>query len=187
MELSKSCRRLLTVAFAFCLCSGCAHTKHVQRGSLSERSTSESVIAPVAGYVRGRPTLSGSRLELRAGETATERALELMDKLAAADEGKKQLEDRVQVLEATLASKDFALQEGISEVRMTREDLARSRADLEQWKQDTQTLRAKLRDADQANLATLETTVTLLQKALEQGPKDSQKSGTPARSPSKTK
>lgn len=123
-----------------------------------------SISSPAAS--RTGPTITGSRLRLRPCQTATERALELTEQLALAEEATKRSDLRVQDLERTIAEKDLALQNARSEIQATRDLLAEGSSDLEKVRQEMQSLREKLRAADQQQLATLEATVALLQKAL---------------------
>jgi chromosome segregation ATPase len=108
----------------------------------------------------------GTRLHVAPGETATARALELSAKLDAAENEKQALAARVRDLQAALETKDKALKQATTEVTEARAELARARTELERWKADLIDLREKLRTADKENLATLQTTVSLLQQLL---------------------
>jgi chromosome segregation ATPase len=124
--------------------------------------------APEAMAARTKPTVTGSQLNLKPDETAAERALELTHKLTAAEEEKKALTMRVQQLETSLDEKDKALVQVAKEVQAASEEIARSREELQRWKQQVTALREKLGGAEKDNLATLQSIVSYLEHMTEQ-------------------
>ena len=166
------------VALGLCLIAGCATNNSIHRPNSPSAPANVPPSKPAPPVASSGPALSGSRLKLRPGETATERALDLTDKLGAEEQSKTAVTERVRQLESDLADKDAALRSAIDEVRTTREELARGRANWEQARSEAQSLRDKLQNAEQANLATLESTVGVLQKALDQASEEK-----PAKSP----
>lgn len=184
--ITEQIAKLFVVVLGFCLLAGCETNSGFRR--------SNSAVVPAnnpptisAAAVSSGPALSGSRLRLRPGETATERALDLTDKLAAEADSNAALTARIRQMESALADKDAALRAAIDEVRTTRVEMASNRANWEQARSEAQTLRDKLQNAEQANLATLESTVGVLQKALDQASKEKSDNSTPVSGPTKGK
>jgi chromosome segregation ATPase len=112
------------------------------------------------------PAVTGSRLPAADTETATEKALVLAQKLNEAVAERKRLAIRVEELEASGKVKDLALDQARAEIQSARTEMARARQELEQWKLEITALRDKLRGADEENLQTLQTAVSLLQQIL---------------------
>lgn len=120
------------------------------------------------GVQRDRPTAIGSQLNLKPDETVVERALELKEKLNAAEEEKKVITARLLLLETALADKDRALRATEQEVQSATDELIKARKELENWRVQVLNLRDKLRNAEKENLATLQSIVSVLEQLLEQ-------------------
>ena len=117
-----------------------------------------------SGFLQTGPAIAGTHLNLMPGQTATERALELAQKLNAADGENESLTHRIQELEVAVDDREKAIRQASEEIRATREELAEAREEIEQRTKDLAALRQKLRDADEENAIALETALTLLQQ-----------------------
>jgi outer membrane murein-binding lipoprotein Lpp len=123
------------------------------------------------------PSLVGTRLQTPEIETATKKALELTRRLGESEAERKQLASRVADLEAAGKEKDIALEQARTEIQSARTQMVRAREDLEEWKREITALRDKLRGADEENLQTLQTAVSLMHQILNQSHGDSATSG----------
>lgn len=123
--------------------------------------------APLPPVTATRPTVVGSPLNLAPGEAPVERSLDLARRLVTVEEEKLALAAQAQQQAALLESKDRALLHAEQEVRAASAEVAKARADLQRWKQDMGTLRDRLRDAEQENVATLRSLIAWLEHALE--------------------
>jgi hypothetical protein len=124
--------------------------------------------------VQQAPTITGSQLQLRPGETAADRAVELTQKLLAAEEEKKALTLRAQQLESALQNTEKSLQDKERALAQTGEEIqaasiavARTQADLQHWRQEIVGLRERLRSAEKENLVTLQSVAACLEQLLE--------------------
>lgn len=155
------------VGLAVLLVCGCAmHPFHRRCDSPAPCVTQAPVAYGMPPIVGDPPGVMGARLHVAPGETATARALELSAKLEATENEKQGLATHVRDLHATVEEKDKQLAQATKDVTEARAELARARTELERWKQEMANLREKLRAADKENVATLQTTVSLLQQLL---------------------
>jgi hypothetical protein len=126
-----------------------------------------------------KPTVIGCQLGLKGDETIVERALELTAKLATAEEQKKVLNERIQLLTANLDEKQAALQQAEHEVLAASAEMDRARAELQHWKELVAALRDKLSGAEKDNLETLQSIVGVLEKMLEADKRNEEKREAP--------
>jgi hypothetical protein len=112
------------------------------------------------------PGVYGSRLHVPPGESAAALALALSEQLAASKTENGLLAAQGRGLEAELEAKDKALARATADVGEARAELTSARIDLERWEREIVSMREKLEAADKENLATLQTTVALLQQLL---------------------
>lgn len=119
------------------------------------------------GYLRKGPSVIGTKLNLKPGETATQKALQLQDELQAAKLREDELRGRVADLEKEIDQKNTRLVEAIREMNSTRQELISVRSQLESWAQNMAQLREKIKAAEADNLATMQTIIGLLQQFLQ--------------------
>ena len=163
------------VSLAVCMVFGCAGMPASLWNQNPKPAPGDPAIAKAAppkpeeaGSTRTQPTVTGSQLNLKPDETLTQKALELSQKLNAAEEEQKAQALRTQQLEAALEEKDKTLLQATKEIQSASEELTRARADLQRSKQEVSTLRDKLRSAEKENLATLQSITSYLEQVLEQ-------------------
>jgi DNA repair exonuclease SbcCD ATPase subunit len=173
------------VLLAFGLSSGCTTVQRMNVPGLAAITRSGTKIAAQASPAPASPApavqppalppnttqppaVAGSRLPSIESETATQKAIELARRLNEAVAEKKRLATRVDELEASDKTKDQALEQARVEIQSARSELARARQELAQWKLEIAALRDQLRGADEENLQTLQTAVSLLQQVLTQ-------------------
>jgi hypothetical protein len=135
--------------------------------------------AAAAAPAGNGPTVTGKILNLKPDETPMERALELTEKLAVAEEHRRGLAVRIQQLEATLCEKDKALQQAEQEVLLAADEMNRARNELLRWKEQVIALRDKLGSTEKENLETLQSVVGVIEKLLEQEKRPEEKRETP--------
>ncbi len=119
-----------------------------------------------SGSPNRRSSISGSRLKLKPGQTATERALELEQQLEIANRKNRRLTDELESVKGELAQKNRELQDAIDVIRAAREELRLVRSQLNNWKKTVQILSNKIQDAEKVNRENLEKSIQLLQKQL---------------------
>ena len=157
----------LAVALVVLLVCGCATNPCHRCGHSPAPGVPPAPVAYETQAIPGAPPgVVGSRLQIAPGETATARALELSAQLEAIANEKQGLATHVRELHAALEERDKRLAQATADVNAAREELARARTELERWKAEMAGLREKLRAADKENVATLQTTVSLLQQLL---------------------
>lgn len=122
---------------------------------------------PSSAYMGRGPAVQGSRLNLRPGQTATEKALELQQELADSNSREDELEARVAELEAEIARKDQRILQAIREMNATRNELIAVRGQLEEWSRVMDQLRERIKETEVENLATMQTIISLLQQFLQ--------------------
>jgi hypothetical protein len=115
-------------------------------------------------YPAMRPTVTGAQLNLAQGETATDRALMLTQKLAAVEEERKNLAARVEQLKTAVEEKDKALLQASRDVLTACEEVSHTRTDLQGWKQEMVVLRDKLHGTEKENMTNLQSIISLLEK-----------------------
>lgn len=159
-------RFFVGAAFILPLC-GCAVGRAHSTGTSSEAAYQASSPTIAAAAQSGdAPGVSGSRLHVPPGDSAAARALALTDQLASSKTENQLLAEKVRDLEAELEGKDKALARATTDVTEARTELTKARTDLERWKLEIVRMREKLDAADKENLATLQTSVALLQQLL---------------------
>lgn len=133
------------------------------------------------------PAVSGKRLGILPGSSATERALELMGQLEAANvayqELQAQLEDQKQVIE----QKNRRLAEALEEVKAANQELRDVQRRLGTWQGELKDLHEKIRTSEAENLSNMQAILTLLKQLIDMGPEDVRGGGvkaTPLPSPS---
>jgi chromosome segregation ATPase len=114
-----------------------------------------------------RPTVNGAQLNLAPGETATDRALMLTQKLAAVEDERKILAARVDQLKAAVEEKDKALLQASRDVLTACEEVSHTRTDLQQWKQEMVVLRDKLHGTEKENMTNLQSIISLLERFMD--------------------
>ena len=112
------------------------------------------------------PAVSGSRLGILPGSTASERCFALMAELKAVEDEKQKLQTEVHNLQVVNQQQEDKLVQATSEIRSSRMELQKVRALLDEWKNDMSELRKKARNAEDENLDTLRAIVILLQELL---------------------
>ena len=113
------------------------------------------------------PSVLGSHLGLKPGETATERSLRLMSALGDLERHAEDVTQQNAHLSLLVHQRDEKLQLAVREVRAARKDLAAAKEDLERLKREVDGLREKFRNAEKDNAAVLQTMAPLLQQLLE--------------------
>jgi len=130
----------------------------------------DAVISPVP--TQG-PAVSGSRLGILPGSTASERCFELMARMKAVEEEKAALQEEVVRLQRVNERQQEKLVQATDEIRASREELQQVRALLDGWKKDMGDLRQRARSAETENMETLRAIVTLLQELMgEESPRE---------------
>jgi hypothetical protein len=120
--------------------------------------------APGTGFLENGPSISGTQLNLVPGHTATERALELTQKLADANADNDRLSAQVAQLESLRDQNELAIREATEDIRATRDELVGAREELEHRRGEIAALEQKLRDEGEENTSALETALALLQQ-----------------------
>lgn len=131
-------------------------------GSANEMARKDST-----GYLGKGPSVSGQRLMLKPGQTATEKALELMDELKDSQGREEELEARVVELDAEIEKKNQRIIQSIREMNATRQELIAVRGQLEVWAGNMNELRTKIESTEADNLATMQAIIALLQNFLQ--------------------
>ena len=147
------------IALMMVLASGCMPQVNPGAGSNAQPQEPR--------YPAMRPTVTGARLNLAQGETATDRALMLTQKLAASEEERKTLTARVEQLKAAVDEKDKALLQASRDVLSACEEVSHTRNELQQWKQEMMALRDKLHGTEKENMTNLQSIISLLEKFME--------------------
>ena len=118
-------------------------------------------------FLNKGPAVTGTKLGLKPGETATARALELQQELDQYKSREDDYRKRVADLEKEIEQKNSRLVEAIREMNSTRQELVAVKSQLEGWSQNMTDLREKIRSAEADNLATMQTIIQLLQQFLQ--------------------
>lgn len=113
------------------------------------------------------PSIIGSHLGLKPGETATERSLRLMSAIGDLERHVEDVTQQNANLNAVIAQRDEKLQSAVREIRSARKDLVTAKEELERLKREVEGLREKVRNAEKDNAAVLQTMAPLLQQLLE--------------------
>lgn len=145
-------------------------TSFIEGGFFQADKTAEGA-RPAAGdstaYMGKGPSVQGQRLNLKPGQTATEKALELQEELQASSEREEALEGRVAELEVEIEKKNERIVQAIREMNATRNELIAVRGQLEAWATNMNELRSRIQSAEADNLATMQTIISLLQQFLQ--------------------
>lgn len=113
------------------------------------------------------PSVIGSHLGLKPGETATERSLRLMSAIGDLERHVEDVTQQNANLNVLVNQRDEKLQLAVREIRSVRKDLATAKEELERLKREVNGLREKVRNAEKDNAAVLQTMAPLLQQLLE--------------------
>jgi hypothetical protein len=112
------------------------------------------------------PAVSGSRLGILPGSTATERLVETTAKLRAMEQKNRDLEAELGDCQTLARQQQNRLDQATGEIRAARQELSQMRTLLERWKKDLANLRQKENDAKQENEKTFQLIVDLLKELL---------------------
>lgn len=118
-------------------------------------------------FLNKGPAVTGTKLGLKPGETATSRALEQQQELDQYKSREDDYKKRIVELEKEIEHKNGRLVEAIREMNSTRQELVAVKSQLEGWSQNMTELREKIRSAEADNLATMQTIIQLLQQFLQ--------------------
>ncbi len=88
----------------------------------------------------------------------------VQQQLALCEVQRKALALRVQQLQAVLEEKDAALAQADRELQAANAEISRTREDLKHWKEETATLREKLRKSEDETLGALQSVVPALER-----------------------
>lgn len=113
------------------------------------------------------PSVIGSHLGLKPGETATERSLRLMSAIGDLERHVEDVTQQNANLNLLVNQRDEKLQLAVREIRSARKDLMTAKDELERLKREVDDLREKVRNAEKDNAAVLQTMAPLLQQLLE--------------------
>lgn len=94
----------------------------------------------------------------------------MAQKVASAEDDRKALAARLQLLETQLLEKEKALVQGSLEVRDATQQVHNARQDIERWKQETDTLRTKLQNMEKENRETLEAVIRSMEQVVDRDP-----------------
>jgi len=133
-----------------------AHVEHIH---VSEESTHNSEPA----YLDWQAPLETTQLELKPGETATARALELTARVQELEAEKKRLKQQIKTLEQQLKQKDIELREARKAVTEANAEIAQVRAQLARWQQEVEEIRNRLEADAQNHLEVLRATASMLE------------------------
>ncbi len=118
-------------------------------------------------FLNKGPYVVGTKLGLKPGETATQRALDQQQELDDYKQREDEYKKRIVGLEKEIEQKNGRLVEAIREMNATRQELVAVKSQLEGWSQNMNELREKIRSAEADNLATMQTIIQLLQQFLQ--------------------
>ena len=119
---------------------------------------------PNGGSLRPGPTITGTRLGLKPGETATHRALQFQEELAAAKLREDALRAQASELQKEIEQKNAKLEAAARELNSTRQELVGVRTQLESWSKNMSQLRGALKAAESENQTLTRTHIKVLQE-----------------------
>lgn len=115
----------------------------------------------------GAPQITGSRIGLLPGETATERSMRLMSRIGELEGHLGESEQRNAELLALTRQRDEQLLLAIREIKVARKEVTSARDELEHLRLQVKALQDKVQNAERDNAALLQTMAPLLQKLVE--------------------
>jgi hypothetical protein len=101
-----------------------------------------------------------------------EQITQMAQRVASADDDRKALTARLQLLEEQLTEKDKALVHGNLEVREATQQVQAVRQEIHRWKQESESLRAKLQNSEKENRETLEAVIRSMEQVVDRDGKD---------------
>ncbi|MBA4065297.1 MAG: hypothetical protein C0501_16620 [Isosphaera sp.] len=127
---------------------------------------------PAGPHVRAFPTAAGARLNLAPYEVPADRVVELTRQLEAAAAVHQELQSRIRELEGLGVGREQALAEAFREAEAAAAEVARTREQLRAMSAEIATLRAKLRQLEEEDVATLRAVIAALDRLLPPGRRD---------------
>lgn len=115
----------------------------------------------------GAPQITGSRIGLLPGETATERSMRLMLHIGELESRLNASEQQNSELLALTRQRNDQLLLAIREIKSARKEVTTARDELEHLRLQVKALQDKVHDAERDNAALLQTMAPLLQKLVE--------------------
>lgn len=141
---------------------------HVPVPLFKGRGSAVSTPTPLFPLDRNSPpSVIGSHLGLKPGETATERSLRLMSAIGDLERHVEDVTQQNAHWNVLVNQRDEKLQLAVREIRSARKDLAMAKDELERLKREVDGLRERVRNAEKDNAAVLQTMAPLLQQLLE--------------------
>jgi septal ring factor EnvC (AmiA/AmiB activator) len=146
-------------ALAFVLNSGCCvpHWLGLAGDSADARALTHKQMAPVLPVDPIPPP-----------PTPSDQISLMSQRLASAEDDRKVLATRLQQAETLLEEKEQALFVTGKEIQAATEEVGRTRADLQRFKQEMESLRGRLKNIEKEDRETLESIIRMLEQMLDQ-------------------
>jgi hypothetical protein len=123
-------------------------------------------VGPGGPHVRALPTAAGARLNLAPWEVPADRVVDLSKQLEAAYALNEQLLSRIRELEGIGVGREQALAEAFREAEAATAEVTWTRATLRELTSEIAVLRAKVRQLEDEDIATLRTIIAALDRIL---------------------
>ena len=94
----------------------------------------------------------------------------MSQRVASAEDDRKALAARLQLVEQELFEKEKAFARGAQEIQEATQQVQNARKEMQRWKQESEALRAKLQSIEKENRETLESVIHSMEQVVERDP-----------------
>ena len=155
-SLSLAPVRSLVLAGMLCSLTGCTLLQPWTQEKSSEPAITHHPEAAVKGSNLSSQEMAGNLPALLAAQ-----------RLQPPEEERRVVQQRMQMLEATVLDQERALSQANNDMKAATDEVARARKELQQWKSEMAGLRDRLRNSEKENLATLQSMVALVEQMVD--------------------